>query len=65
MEALKSSVVLLDIKLELKINELLGKGMFAKVNLCERLPDCLGAGDQFALKTIAKDKIMESESHKA
>jgi len=37
MQALKGSIVLLDLKVELKVMDLLGKGMYAKVNVCERL----------------------------
>lgn len=60
MQALKGSIVLLDLKVELKVMDLLGKGMYAKVNVCERLPGRKGEGKRFALKTIAKEKLIPS-----
>ena len=36
IEKLKHSVILLDFKEELSVSKLLGRGNFAKVNLCTR-----------------------------
>lgn len=54
IEALKQSVVLLDLKEAFKISKLLGRGNFARVHLCNRIGD----DDKFfALKTMEKASI--------
>ena len=62
IEALKSFVVLLDLKEEFTILDLLGKGNSAKVHKCVRKnaenPDC-----KFAMKTVAKSYIKQNKQN--
>jgi len=58
MEALKPSVILLDLKEQLNIGKLIGRGNFAKVHLCTRKSNNM---KQFALKTMVKDSIKKSK----
>lgn len=54
MQALKASVIMLDLKEELVIGDLLGKGNFAKVHVCNKRNQ---PQQQYALKTIEKAAI--------
>ena len=56
--ALKSSVILLDLKEEINIGKLIGRGNFAKVHICTRKCDNV---TQFALKTMEKQSIRKSK----
>ena len=58
VDSLKPSVVLLDLKEDFDIFELLGRGNFAKVHLCQRKKD--PNGRKYALKTIEKNMIKQS-----
>lgn len=60
VEALKEFVILLDLKDELVIKTLLGKGNSAKVHLCERKDD---PSMKFALKTICKSYIKQNKNN--
>lgn len=57
IEALKSSVVLLDLKYDYTIGKLLGRGNFARVHLCNRKGD---DSKFFALKTMEKHAIKKN-----
>lgn len=57
IEALKESVILLDLKDEFMLGPLLGRGNFAKVHSCTRKDDPSQA--RYALKTIEKSGIKE------
>ena len=52
------SVILLDLKEELNIGKLIGRGNFAKVHICTRKFDNV---TQFALKTMEKQSIRKSK----
>lgn len=56
--ALRPSVILLDLKEELVIKSLIGRGNFAKVHVCSRRFDPL---EKYALKTIEKQSIKKSK----
>ena len=57
IEALKDSVILVDLKEDYLIGQMIGKGNFAKVHLCKRKVD-----DQtFALKSVEKTLIRKSK----
>ncbi len=57
MDALKDSVILIDLKEDYLIGQMIGKGNFAKVHLCKRRTD-----DQtFALKSVEKTLIKKSK----
>ena len=58
IQALKPSVILLDLKEELNIGRLIGRGNFAKVHVCTRKFD---NSTQFALKTMEKQSIRKSK----
>jgi len=58
VDAFKHSVVLLDLKEDFDIFELLGRGNFAKVHLCQKKVDA--TKKKFALKTIEKNMIKET-----
>lgn len=60
IEALKSFVILLDLKEELKVLQVIGKGNSAKVNLCERRN---GPQNFYALKTVEKSFLKKSNSN--
>jgi hypothetical protein len=55
ISAFRFSVVLLDLKEDFDIFDLLGRGNFAKVHLCKRRRDI--NGQNYALKTIDKKLI--------
>jgi len=55
IEALKDTCILLDLKDEFNIGQLLGKGNFARVHSCTRKSDI--DGEKYALKTIEKSGI--------
>ena len=57
VDALKKSVVLLDLKEDFEIFELLGRGNFAKVHMCKRKGD---EEKKYALKTIEKSMLKQS-----
>ncbi len=57
VQALKFSVVMLDLKEEFQISKLLGRGNFARVHLCNRKGD---ESTFYALKTIEKAMIKKS-----
>ena len=61
IEELKSFVVLLDLKDELIIKALLGKGNSAKVHQCERKSN---PSQVYALKTINKSYIKQKDLNK-
>ena len=54
VEALKPSAILLDLKEAFEIKNLLGRGNFARVHLCNRKGD---DSKSFALKTMEKASI--------
>lgn len=57
VEAMKDSVILIDLKEDYHIGSLIGKGNFAKVHMCKRKKD-----DQtFALKSVEKALIRKSK----
>ena len=57
IEALKDAVILIDLKEDYLIGQMIGKGNFAKVHLCKRKAD-----DQtFALKSVEKTLIRKSK----
>ena len=58
VEALKTSVILLDLKEEFNIGRLLGKGNSARVHLCERKSNI---NKYYALKTVHKSFLKKSE----
>lgn len=58
IDALKKYVILLDLKDELIVGDVLGQGNFAKVNLCERKSD---NPKKFALKTLRKQALYKSK----
>jgi len=58
IQALKTSVILLDLKEELVIKSLVGRGNFAKVHLCHRKNDPI---TKYALKTMEKQSIKKSK----
>ena len=60
VEALKEFVILLDLKDELVIRTLLGKGNSAKVHQCERKDN---PKIKFALKTISKSYIKQNKNN--
>jgi serine/threonine protein kinase len=61
IKALQPSVVLIDLKDDFDILELLGRGNFAKVHKCSRKG---GDKDKFyALKTIEKKMLMKSREN--
>jgi hypothetical protein len=51
IQAFKPSVILLDLKEELVLKSLIGRGNFAKVHLCNRKGDPV---TKYALKTMEK-----------
>ena len=55
--ALKDSVILVDLKEDYLINQMIGKGNFAKVHLCKRKSD----QGVFALKSVEKTLIRKSK----
>ena len=55
--ALKDSVILVDLKEDYLINQMIGKGNFAKVHLCKRKSD----NGVFALKSVEKTLIRKSK----
>jgi hypothetical protein len=57
IEHLKSIVILLDLKDELEIIKIFGKGNFANVHLCKRKSE---PNKSLALKTVQKDSIKKS-----
>ena len=61
IEALKQHVVFLDLKQELVVKTLLGKGNSAKVHQCERK---YNPEEIYALKTINKSYITAKEQNK-
>jgi len=56
IEALKDTVIFLDLKDEFLLGPLLGRGNFAKVHSCTRKSDTEGE-TKYALKTIEKSGI--------
>ena len=60
VDALKDYVVLLNLKDELIIKTLLGKGNSAKVHQCERKDD---PNKVYALKTISKSYIKQNKNN--
>lgn len=62
VQQLKKSVILLDVKEDLEFGELLGRGNFAKVHLCNRKGD--KEGIKYALKTIEKSMIKQSSRNR-
>jgi calcium/calmodulin-dependent protein kinase I/calcium-dependent protein kinase len=58
IEALKLSVVMLDLKDEFQLKQLLGQGNFAKVHLCHRKSD---DKTMYALKTMEKSGIKKNK----
>lgn len=54
---LKDSVILVDLKEDYLIGQMIGKGNFAKVHLCKRKADDL----TFALKSVEKTLIRKSK----
>ena len=56
IEALKDSVILVDLKEDYMIAQMIGKGNFAKVHLCKRKAD----DRTFALKSVEKTLIRKS-----
>lgn len=57
IEALKDSVILIDLKEDYLIGQMIGKGNFAKVHLCKRKAD----DATFALKSVEKTLIRKSK----
>lgn len=57
IEALKDSVIMLDLKDEFMMGQMLGKGNFARVHSCTRKGD--QTETKYALKTIEKSGIKE------
>lgn len=57
IEALKDSVILVDLKEDYHIGQLIGKGNFAKVHQAKRKKDDL----TFALKSVEKTLIKKSK----
>ena len=56
IEAIKDSVILVDLKEDYMIAQMIGKGNFAKVHLCKRKAD----DRTFALKSVEKTLIRKS-----
>lgn len=54
---MKDSIVLIDLKEDYQIQNLIGKGNFAKVHLCKRKKD----NATFALKSVEKSLIRKSK----
>lgn len=57
IDALKDSVILVDLKEDYDIGSLIGRGNFAKVHLCKRKRD----EKTFALKSIEKALIKKTK----
>ena len=57
IEAIKDSVILVDLKEDYMIAQMIGKGNFAKVHLCKRKSD----DRTFALKSVEKTLIRKSK----
>lgn len=57
IEVLKDSVILVDLKEDYMIAQMIGKGNFAKVHLCKRKAD----DRTFALKSVEKQLIRKSK----
>jgi hypothetical protein len=57
IDALKDAVILIDLKEDYLIGQMIGKGNFAKVHLCKRKADDL----TFALKSVEKTLIRKSK----
>ena len=58
MNAMKKFIILLDLKEDLIIGKLLGRGNFAKVHLCHRKSD---KNKSYALKTMLKSALSKSK----
>lgn len=59
VQALKTSIILTDLKEDFIIGQLIGKGNFAKVHVCERKVD----EATFALKSIDKTLILKNPTN--
>jgi len=59
VRALQTSIILTDLKEDFIIGQLIGKGNFAKVHVCERKAD----EATFALKSIDKNLILKNPTN--